>query len=262
MRNVGPNAVCQYIISYSAHFRINCNIPLLLINFILYFNSGTVCCLTPLSEPVARRSHSSTSSASSSSSSSSRSSSSSNSSSSSKSSSEDCDDLLYDKSYSPDDSDGNSDSEDYSNNYTVDAVHPSEMIENRLTPTKFSPVMTSSFNSYCGENDSSVGVQETSILVSPPKKGVKRHMNVGKWKRNLTKKLRNTGQAYETNTQSKKIRKKREMKEGCRGRPRITWEDGIQIIGQKHGRTLAEMRRLCENRTEWRKWIERCYPDV
>ena len=47
-----------------------------------------------------------------------------------------------------------------------------------------------------------------------------------------------------------------------RGRPRITWEDGIQRVGQKHGRTLAEMRRLCEDRTEWWKWIEQGYPDA
>ena len=47
-----------------------------------------------------------------------------------------------------------------------------------------------------------------------------------------------------------------------RGRPRIMWEDGIQRIGQKHGRTLAEMRRLCEDRTEWWKWTERGYPDA
>ena len=38
-----------------------------------------------------------------------------------------------------------------------------------------------------------------------------------------------------------------------RGKPRITWEDGIQRIGQKHGRTLAKMK-LCEDRMEWRKW--------
>ena len=47
-----------------------------------------------------------------------------------------------------------------------------------------------------------------------------------------------------------------------RGRPRITWEDGIQRIGQKHGRALAEMRRLCEDRTEWQNWIERGYPNA
>ena len=48
----------------------------------------------------------------------------------------------------------------------------------------------------------------------------------------------------------------REERRYGRRRPRIALEDGIQRIGQKHGKTSAEMRRLCEDRTEWRKWIE------
>lgn len=47
-----------------------------------------------------------------------------------------------------------------------------------------------------------------------------------------------------------------------RGRPRTTWEDGIQRIGQKHGRTMVEMRRMSEDRTGWKRWIERGYPDA
>ena len=47
-----------------------------------------------------------------------------------------------------------------------------------------------------------------------------------------------------------------------RGRPRIMWDDGIQRTRQKHGRTLAEMRRLCKDGTEWWKWIERGYPNA
>lgn len=47
-----------------------------------------------------------------------------------------------------------------------------------------------------------------------------------------------------------------------RGRPRITWEDRIERIGQKHGKTVMEMKRISEDRSKWRKWIERGYPDA
>ena len=47
-----------------------------------------------------------------------------------------------------------------------------------------------------------------------------------------------------------------------RVRPRITWEDRIRRIGQKRGKTLTEMKRMSVNRSEWRKWIERGYPDA
>ena len=46
---------------------------------------------------------------------------------------------------------------------------------------------------------------------------------------------------------------------GGNGLYEVTWEDGIQGIAQKHGRTLVEMGRLCEDRTEWQKCIVRGY---
>ena len=41
-----------------------------------------------------------------------------------------------------------------------------------------------------------------------------------------------------------------------RGRPRITWEDGIERIGSQRGKTPGEMRRMMKNRKEWKKWVE------
>lgn len=64
-------------------------------------------------------------------------------------------------------------------------------------------------------NSPSTSTQEIPILVSPTKNVKKRKRNTENWKRNIIKKLRNTGKAYETHTLNKKIRERREMKAAC-----------------------------------------------
>lgn len=53
------------------------------------------------------------------------------------------------------------------------------------------------------------------ILTSPLKKGVKRKRNENTWKRNLNKKFRNSGKAYEMHTAGNKVREERKMGPPC-----------------------------------------------
>ncbi|KAJ4436212.1 hypothetical protein ANN_18842 [Periplaneta americana] len=45
-----------------------------------------------------------------------------------------------------------------------------------------------------------------------------------------------------------------------RGSPRTAWEDKIERIGQKRGKTVGELKRLSNNRQEWQRWIDQA-PD-
>ncbi|XP_039276101.1 uncharacterized protein LOC120349670 [Nilaparvata lugens] len=40
------------------------------------------------------------------------------------------------------------------------------------------------------------------------------------------------------------------------GRPRYSYEDRIEEIGRRRGKSVPEMRRLAADRREWRRWIE------
>ncbi|PSN47962.1 hypothetical protein C0J52_10334 [Blattella germanica] len=42
-----------------------------------------------------------------------------------------------------------------------------------------------------------------------------------------------------------------------RGRPRLKWEDTVERIGQKRGKTMVELRRMCRDRDQWRRWLDR-----
>jgi hypothetical protein len=45
--------------------------------------------------------------------------------------------------------------------------------------------------------------------------------------------------------------------EGGRGRggPRLEWEEYVERLARKRGRKLPEVRRLAQNRKEYRKWL-------
>jgi hypothetical protein len=40
-----------------------------------------------------------------------------------------------------------------------------------------------------------------------------------------------------------------------KGRPRVKWEEYVEGLARKRGRRLPEMRRLAEDRDEYRKWL-------
>ena len=40
-----------------------------------------------------------------------------------------------------------------------------------------------------------------------------------------------------------------------RGRPRNTWEDRMEVIGRVRGKTLTQMKRECQDRSKWKKWV-------
>jgi hypothetical protein len=40
-----------------------------------------------------------------------------------------------------------------------------------------------------------------------------------------------------------------------RGRPRLEWEEYVEGLARKRGRNLPEVRRLTQNRREYRKWL-------
>ena len=42
----------------------------------------------------------------------------------------------------------------------------------------------------------------------------------------------------------------------------ITWEDKIEKLGQKHGRRIAETKRISKDRSNWQIWIEKGYQDA
>lgn len=137
--------------------------------------------------------------------SSSSSSSSSTSSSGDSSSSEDCDDILYDKTYTPQD-DSESD-EDNINNLIPETDAPNQVAtvtseSNSIHAEEATPPLNATGNS-------------VNILITPEKKSLKRKSNENCWKRNILKKARNTGKAYETHTSSKKIKNERKMKPAC-----------------------------------------------
>jgi hypothetical protein len=43
--------------------------------------------------------------------------------------------------------------------------------------------------------------------------------------------------------------------EGERGRPRLEWEEYVERLACKRGRKLPEVKRLVQNRKEYRKWL-------
>jgi hypothetical protein len=43
--------------------------------------------------------------------------------------------------------------------------------------------------------------------------------------------------------------------ESAKGRPRVKWEECVEGLARKRGRRLPEMRRLAEDRDEYRKWL-------
>jgi hypothetical protein len=44
-------------------------------------------------------------------------------------------------------------------------------------------------------------------------------------------------------------------REGGRGRPRLDWEEYVETLACKRRRKLSEMKRLAQNRKEYRKWL-------
>jgi hypothetical protein len=40
-----------------------------------------------------------------------------------------------------------------------------------------------------------------------------------------------------------------------RGRPRIEWEEYVEGLARKRGRKLPEVKRLAQNRKEYKKWL-------
>jgi hypothetical protein len=42
---------------------------------------------------------------------------------------------------------------------------------------------------------------------------------------------------------------------GGRGRPRLEWEEYVERLVYKRGRKLPEVKRLAQNRKEYRKWL-------
>ena len=56
---------------------------------------------------------------------------------------------------------------------------------------------------------------DVTILVSPSKKGTKRKACPAKWRRNVNKRLRNEGKAYEMTSTKRKEREERKMKPPC-----------------------------------------------
>lgn len=149
------------------------------------------------------------SSSTSSSSSSKSSASSDSSSSSSSSSSEDCDDLLNDQTYDPKLSE--EDSGDSEHEQITSPIN--QNTPNKSTSTVFSPQSRNTSISTVASTSSST--QDTEIFVSPAKKGRKRKQCPENWKRNIIKKLRNSGEEYEIHSKEKKTRKKREIKPPC-----------------------------------------------
>ncbi|XP_011332550.2 pinin [Ooceraea biroi] len=88
------------------------------------------------------------------------------------SSSEDCDDIINDETYVPRD---NSDSDKENSNVQIH------------------------------DTETTTVPQDISILTSPHKTSIKRKKNIEKWKRNLLKNYRNSGKAYESHTENKKM---------------------------------------------------------
>jgi hypothetical protein len=44
-----------------------------------------------------------------------------------------------------------------------------------------------------------------------------------------------------------------------RGRPTKSYEDGIEEIGRRKGKSLREMKRLAVNRGRWKEFVERLF---
>ena len=40
-----------------------------------------------------------------------------------------------------------------------------------------------------------------------------------------------------------------------KGRPRVEWEEYVEGLARKRGRKLPEVRRLAQDRDEYRKWL-------
>jgi hypothetical protein len=43
--------------------------------------------------------------------------------------------------------------------------------------------------------------------------------------------------------------------ESVKGRPRVEWEEYVEGLVRKRGRKLPEVRRLTQDRDEYRKWL-------
>ena len=59
--------------------------------------------------------------------------------------------------------------------------------------------------------------------------------------------------------QAMEVRRERRI---GRGRPRIKWENTIERLGWKRGKTMIEIKRMYRNRNHWRNWTERGEPDA
>ncbi|XP_073969707.1 uncharacterized protein [Rhodnius prolixus] len=140
-------------------------------------------------------------------------SSSSSSSTSNDSSPEDNEDSSNDITYEPENEEnlGSNSSED---NLRVKAQEKSGGNPRGSTPSYIQLSSSSNSNSTT-TNNSMDSPMDVPILVSPVKKGVKRKRNVDQWKRNVLKKARNSGEAYQTHSQSKSIRGPRKLKPPC-----------------------------------------------
>ena len=128
------------------------------------------------------------------------------SSSNSSSSSEDNDDLLFDTTYVPPNgsSENDNDGETNCNANNADIETPS------TTSMSIYPSFGSTPNTSSFPNTPSL-----MILMKPLKKGVKCKRNENTWKRNLNKKFRNNGKAYEMHTAGNKVREERKMRPPC-----------------------------------------------
>jgi hypothetical protein len=47
-----------------------------------------------------------------------------------------------------------------------------------------------------------------------------------------------------------------------RGRPRTNWQGYLEGLGRERGKTMRDMKRLAESRTEWRRWTEAGTPTL
>ncbi|CAH1105259.1 unnamed protein product [Psylliodes chrysocephalus] len=103
------------------------------------------------------------------------------------SSSEDCDDLINDTAYLPkNNEESDSEKENVADNTQKNTAGAGSHTDNS-TPHL---------------NNPSTSAQNIQISVSPAKKGLKRKNNKEMWKRNILKKSRNSGKAYETHTKN------------------------------------------------------------
>lgn len=127
----------------------------------------------------------------------------------------DSDDSVADKHYIPDyeeDTDS-ADDDQPSENITVGAEVEVATVMNE------SPNVGAEVAAVLDENPNAIGEigihENVPILVSPSKKGLKRKACPENWRRNVQKRLRNQGKAYEMKSKFNKEREERKMKPAC-----------------------------------------------